>query len=348
MKMTPVVQALAASPRQLSQILVHTGQHYDTSMSQVFFDELGLPRPDVYLNIGSDSHARQTARIMMEFEQVCLDHQPTMVVVCGDVNSTIATAMVASKLNIPVAHVEAGLRSYDRTMPEEVNRVLTDHISDFLFTTEPSGDANLRAEGIAPKKIHLVGNCMVDTLLKHVDNAVRTTPWDVYGFQPGDYALLTLHRPSNVDDPETLASLLTVINGIADRVPLLFPVHPRTQARLRESGIPVSPRLHLAEPLPYLAFIGLMAKAKLVLTDSGGIQEETTALGVPCLTLRWNTERPITIEQGTNRLVGTDPATIQTALDEILSGQWKTGVRPALWDGHAGERIAKIIEQGLD
>lgn len=346
MKMTPVIHAL--NQRHIPQMLVHTGQHYDAGMSQVFFDELGLPRPDVYLNIGSDSHARQTARIMIEFEQVCLQHQPSMVVVCGDVNSTIAAALVAAKLNIPVAHVEAGLRSFDRTMPEEINRVLTDHISDLLFTTEASGSDHLQTEGIAPEKIHLVGNCMVDTLLKHVDHATQAAPWQAYNLTPGAYALLTLHRPSNVDDPAILAALLTVINAIAERIPVLFPVHPRTQARLQEGGIPLSPNLHLTEPLPYLAFIGLMAKAKIVLTDSGGIQEETTALGVPCLTLRWNTERPVTITQGTNRLVGTDPAAIQTALDDLFGGRWQTGTRPPLWDGQAGLRIAAIIEAFLN
>lgn len=346
MKMTPVIHAL--NQRRLPQMLVHTGQHYDAGMSQVFFDELGLPRPDVYLNIGSDSHARQTARIMIEFEQVCLQHNPSMVVVCGDVNSTIAAALVAAKLNIPVAHVEAGLRSFDRVMPEEINRVMTDHISDLLFTTEQSGNDHLKTEGIAPEKIFLVGNCMVDTLLKHVDHATELAPWQSHNLTPDNYALLTLHRPSNVDDPATLASLLNVINSIAERVPVLFPVHPRTQARLREGGIPLSPHLHLTEPLPYLAFIGLMAKAKIVLTDSGGIQEETTALGVPCLTLRWNTERPITITQGTNRLVGTDPAAIQSALDDLFAGRWQTGTRPPLWDGQAGTRIAAIIEAFLN
>ncbi len=341
MKVAPIVHELQR--RGLPQMLVHTGQHYDARMSQVFFDELGMPQPDIYLGVGSDSHAKQTARIMLAFEDICTAHQPGLVLVSGDVNSTLACALVASKLNIPVAHVEAGLRSFDREMPEEINRVLTDHLSDLLFTTESSGDEHLRHEGISADKIHFVGNCMVDSLLKHLDHAVQRAPWAAYALAPGGYALLTLHRPSNVDDRNTLAALLDTLRTVAQQVPVLFPVHPRTQAHLQEWGIATPERVRLVEPLPYLEFIGLMAKAKLVLTDSGGIQEESTVLGVPCLTLRWNTERPVTIAQGTNELVGTDAARITAAVQQIVAGGWKHGQRPPLWDGQARVRVVDAI-----
>ncbi|MFW5748987.1 MAG: non-hydrolyzing UDP-N-acetylglucosamine 2-epimerase [Chloroflexota bacterium] len=343
MKIAPVSEALAR--RGIDQLLVHTGQHYDHNMSQVFFDELGLPRPDIYLGIGSDSHTRQTARIMTAFEEICQTHTPDLVVVCGDVNSTIATALVAAKLNIPVAHVEAGLRSFDRTMPEEINRVLTDHLSDLLFTTEHSGDENLAREGIDPARVHFVGNCMVDTLLKHVETARAQAPWAGYNLEPDGYALLTLHRPSNVDDRETFTGLIEAINTVAKSLPVLFPVHPRTRARIADWGVQPAPGLRLVDPQPYLTFIGLMSQARLVLTDSGGIQEETTALGVPCLTLRWNTERPITVEQGTNQLIGTDAVRLAEAAQTILAGKWKQGQVPPLWDGKAGERIGTVISE---
>lgn len=341
MKMAPVVLELMA--RGFDQLLVHTGQHYDANMSDVFFDELGMPRPDVHLGVGSDSHARQTAAVMVGFEAVCREHNPDLVVVAGDVNSTVAASLVATKLHIAVAHVEAGLRSGDRTMPEEINRVVTDHISDLLFASEPSGVENLRREGIPDHRIHLVGNCMVDTLLKHVDAATALAPWEQQGVAPGEYALLTLHRPSNVDDNGPLQALLEVLGRVAGRVPILFPVHPRTRARMAAAGIEPPPGMRLTEPLPYLAFLGLMAKARLVLTDSGGIQEETTALAVPCLTLRENTERPITVTGGTNRLVGNDPAAIESSVSEILAGRWPTGRRPDTWDGHAARRIVDVI-----
>jgi UDP-N-acetylglucosamine 2-epimerase (non-hydrolysing) len=343
MKIAPIVHELQR--RRLPQILVHTGQHYDANMSQVFFDELGLPRPDVYLDIGSDTHARQTARIMMAFEEICNQHKPDLVIVSGDVNSTLAAALVASKLEIPVAHVEAGLRSFDRTMPEEINRVLTDHVSDFLFTTEASGDDHLREEGISPEKIYFVGNCMVDSLLAHVNAALRQASWERFSLQPGGYALLTLHRPSNVDERENLAPLIEVINEISQQLPVLFPVHPRTRSRMNDWGIAVAPTVLLEDPLPYLTFLGLMAKAKFVLTDSGGIQEETTVLSVPCLTLRWNTERPVTITSGTNRLVGTDKAKIRACVADILAGNWQMGERPPLWDGQASRRVVDVIEK---
>lgn len=341
MKIAPILHALRR--RELPYFLVHTGQHYDANMSQVFFDELRMPKPDVYLGIGSDSHARQTARVMIAFEEIALERKPDLVIVAGDVNSTLACALVAAKLNIPVAHVEAGLRSFDREMPEEVNRILTDHLSDFLFTTEPSGNQHLHAEGIAAEKIHHVGNCMVDSLLAHLPAALTRTPWMAQGLTPHEYALLTLHRPSNVDDRATLTQMLTTIAGAVTPLPILFPVHPRTQTRLAEWGLAAPPALRLVEPLPYLTFLGLMAKARVVLTDSGGVQEETTALGIPCITLRWNTERPITVTEGTNVLVGTEPQAIMENLQRILSGNTKSGVRPKLWDGAAAERVVDVI-----
>lgn len=345
MKMAPVVLELAR--RGIDQKLIHTGQHYDANMSDVFFSELGMPKPDVFLGVGSGSHAKQTAAVMVAMEQVLLEDRPDLLIVAGDVNSTLAASVVAAKLQVPIAHVEAGLRSFDRGMPEEINRVLTDHVSDLLFVTEESGIVNLRREGIAEEGIHLVGNCMVDTLLKHVERAVGQAPWQPLGLEPGRYALLTLHRPSNVDDTDTLRRLMGTINQVAEKIPVLFPVHPRTRERLLSSGSAVAPGLRLTEPSPYLSFVGLMARACFVMTDSGGIQEETTALGVPCLTLRENTERPITITSGTNRLVGGEGETIKAAVGEILAGNWPVGRRPPLWDGHAAVRLVDIVQTRL-
>ncbi|SIO55413.1 UDP-N-acetylglucosamine 2-epimerase (non-hydrolysing) [Singulisphaera sp. GP187] len=342
MKMTPIVHELAR--RGVEQFLVHTGQHYDARMSDVFFDELNLPKPDVFLGVGSDSHAKQTAAIMVAFEATCLEFRPDLVIVSGDVNSTLAAAIVAAKLMIPLAHVEAGLRSFDRAMPEEVNRVLTDRVSDLLFASEESGVTHLRNEGVPEARIHLVGNCMVDSLFKHVDVAVSRSPWNEFGLEPGSYALVTLHRPSNVDEIEALRTLMATINRVAEHLPVLFPVHPRTRARLAQEAIATTPGVRLTDPLPYLTFLGLMAKAKCVLTDSGGIQEETTALGVPCLTLRENTERPATITCGTNRLVGNDPAQIEAGVAEIRAGHWPTGSRPPFWDGHAAVRVVDVLD----
>ncbi len=342
MKMAPVVLELRR--RGIESFLVHTGQHYDANMSDVFFEELGMPRPDVHLGVGSGAHGAQTAAVLSAFEQTCLERRPSLVVVAGDVNSTLAAGLAASKLRIPVAHVEAGLRSRDRSMPEEINRVLTDHLSDLLFVTEEDAIANLLAEGIAGEKMHHVGNCMVDTLLRHVDAAVSGAPWRRFALEPGDYGLLTLHRPSNVDDDQALRSLMDAINRISERLPIIFPVHPRTRDRLSRDSVPVAAGVVLCEPLPYLAFLGMMAKARCVLTDSGGIQEETTALGVPCLTLRENTERPITILEGTNKLVGTDPAAIEEGVSDVLAGRWRAGVRPELWDGRAATRIVDVLE----
>jgi len=345
MKTAPVMAALERLG--VRQLLVHTGQHYDANMSDVFFRQLGLPEPDVYLGVGSGSHARQTAAVMTGIEEVVTRERPALVLVAGDVNSTVATALVAAKEGVPVGHVEAGLRSFDRTMPEEVNRVVVDHLSELLFTTEKSGDRNLAREGIDAGKVHFVGNCMVDSLLRHLDRAIDGTPWSRFDAEPGGYGLLTLHRPSNVDHPETLRHLLGVLGDLSSRLPLLFPVHPRTRARIADAGLELPPSLRLCEPLPYLDFLGLMARARCVLTDSGGIQEETTALDVPCLTLRFNTERPVTVDSGSNRLVGTEAAAIRDGFGEILGGGWRRAERPPLWDGRAGERIAGVIEGWL-
>lgn len=341
MKMAPVVTELRW--RGIPQFLVHTGQHYDASMSQVFFEELGLPEPDIYQGVGSDTHGRQTARIMVAFEEVCQQWRPDLIVVGGDVNSTLAVALVAAKQCVPLAHVEAGLRSFDRTMPEEVNRVVTDHLSELLFTTEASANENLLREGIAKERIHFVGNCMVDTLRRHVNIGMQRAPWRRFNLQPGNYALLTLHRPSNVDNIAMLRLLMNAINKVSERLPVIFPAHPRTCERLLQLNTQMAPSVLLCEPLPYLTFIGLMAKAKLVLTDSGGIQEETTALQVPCLTLRWSTERPITVTCGTNRLVGTDAQAIHASVEHILAGEWPVGNQPPLWDGQASQRIVDMI-----
>lgn len=334
----------------ISQVLVHTGQHYDANMSRVFFEELGLPTPDVNLEVGSGSHAVQTAHIMMRFEEVVLAQRPDLVLVYGDVNSTIATALVCAKLRVPVGHVEAGLRSYDRTMPEEVNRLLTDQIADLLFTPSRDGDQNLLREGIEPEKIHLVGNVMIDTLIRLLPAAAMRAFNSDLKVGRKSYGLITLHRPSNVDDPIALKSIMEVLMDVSKDLPLLFPVHPRTRARIAECGlsVPTNGRLLLLEPLGYIDFLKLQMDAVVVVTDSGGVQEETTYLGVPCLTVRENTERPITVEMGTNILVGQDMQRLREELTSILNGKMKRGQIPPLWDGRAGERIASIIVNRRD
>ncbi|HEC33774.1 MAG TPA: UDP-N-acetylglucosamine 2-epimerase (non-hydrolyzing) [Chloroflexi bacterium] len=346
MKIAPLVEEMRCYP-DIRQTLLHTGQHYDDKMSRVFFDQLGIPRPDVYLGVGSGSHAEQTARVMIAFEKVLLEERPDVVVVVGDVNSTLACAITAAKLWVPVAHVEAGLRSFDRRMPEEINRIVTDALSDFLFTTSRGANENLEREGIAPEKIFFVGNVMIDTLHKHRARAEQLGAPARFGLRPGGYALLTLHRPSNVDVPEVFSGILDALATIQRDLPILFPAHPRTVKRIAEFGfaerLTAVPDLRIVEPLGYLEFLALMMNARLVLTDSGGIQEETTILGIPCLTLRENTERPITITGGTNVLVGTDPARIVAETRRILAGEGKTGCVPELWDGHAAERIVKIL-----
>lgn len=345
MKMAPVI--LEARARGLASILVHTGQHYDAQMSAVFFEDLGMPQPDIDLNIGSGSHAEQTARTMVAFEQVCLERKPSLVVVAGDVNSTLACALTASKLHIPVAHVEAGLRSFDPSMPEETNRVLTDHISSLLFTTEPSGNENLSREGISWERIHFVGNSMIDSLRSHLDRALAAKPWDQFGFETGGYGLITLHRPANVDDLPVLSEIGRALRQVSAQIPLLFPVHPRTRERIYRSAGDWEP-VRLVEPLGYLEFLGLMARARVVFTDSGGVQEETTILGVPCVTIRPNTERPITIERGTNRLVSASRDDIVKAAREAIARDNNNYEPPPLWDGRSAVRIVSAVERWLE
>ena len=344
MKMAPVVEEILK--RGIPHLFVHTGQHYDDNMSRVFFDELGMPKPDIDLGVGSDTQTRQTANVMVAFEDVCRERRPDLSLVGGDVNSTMAVSLVAAKSGIRLGHVEAGLRSFDREMPEEINRIVTDHLSDYLFTTEESGDANLLKEGVAPDRIHFVGNCMVDTLKKHEAVALERAPWSGFGLQPREYALVTLHRPSNVDSAEALSALMESIRRVSSLMPVVFPVHPRTRGRLEAAGGSLTGNLRLCEPLPYLTFLGLMAQARLVLTDSGGIQEETTALGVACITLRHNTERPITMTHGTNRLA-TSAEEIQACVAEILAGHWPAGRDVPLWDGKASVRIVDIISRDM-
>jgi len=351
MKIAPVMRALKAS-NVLSPFLLHTGQHYDSAMKHAFFDQLDIPEPDVDLEVGSASHAVQTAEIMLRFEPVLDEISPAAVLVVGDVNSTIACSLVAAKKGVPVIHVEAGLRSYDRDMPEEVNRVLTDQISDLLFVTESDAVANLQREGIDAGRVHFVGNVMIDTLRHQLDSSIppQQTLADVDGMgvlTEGGYALLTLHRPSNVDDKDILSRLLEAIRRVSSKLPVVFPVHPRTRGRIEEAGLTGlldGEAIVTLSPLGYKEMLGLMANARMVLTDSGGIQEETTALGVPCITLRENTERPITVEQGTNTIVGTEPETILAAVNDTLESGGKAGKVPEKWDGRAAERIISVIE----
>ena len=337
MKVAPVLNALRAH-RQVTQILVHTGQHYDANMSDVFFEQLAIPAPDVNLAVGSGSHARQTAEIMMRFEPVVLESKPDIVLVYGDVNSTVAAALVCSKLGVRVGHVEAGLRSFDRTMPEEINRIVTDRLADLLFTPSDDGDMNLKNEGVATEKIFRVGNVMIDSLVKLLPLAQQQSRNGL----PDRYALVTLHRPANVDDPATLKRILQFLTEVTRDLPIVFPAHPRTRQRISDFALD-SDRLRVLDPLPYLDFLALQSRAEVVITDSGGIQEETTYLGVPCLTLRENTERPITVSLGTNVLVGRDPEKLRTELAAVLAGKKKKGTIPPLWDGHAGERVAQVI-----
>jgi UDP-N-acetylglucosamine 2-epimerase (non-hydrolysing) len=342
MKIAPLMWELRRR-QGVTCCLVHTGQHYDQAMSQLFFEQLNIPRPDVNLEVGSASHAVQTAEVMKRFEPVVIEHKPDAVIVVGDVNSTIACALTAVKLGAPVAHVEAGLRSFDRSMPEEINRVLTDALSQWLFVTEPSGVANLRREGIPDDRIHLVGNVMIDTLLASRELARRSPVLDDLRLTPGGYAVLTLHRPANVDDPAVFTGLLRAIARLQRELPIVFPVHPRTRKTLREHAVESLPQLRLTEPLGYLDFLKLVSHARLVLTDSGGLQEETTALGIPCLTLRRNTERPVTVEQGTNTLVGLDPDRIIAAGLAALAARPGPARTPELWDGQAARRIVDIL-----
>jgi UDP-N-acetylglucosamine 2-epimerase (non-hydrolysing) len=341
MKLAPIMRAFEQAP-EFDPILVHTGQHYDEAMSGQFFRELGLPQPAFNLEVGSASHAQQTAEVMKRFEPVVLQVQPDGVLVVGDVNSTVACALVAKKLQLPVVHLEAGLRSFDRSMPEEINRVVTDAISDILLASEESGRRNLLAEGIPGQRIHLVGNVMIDSLRLNLERAQSSDILNRLHINGEPYGIVTLHRPANVDDQEQFGEILSALAIISETVPLYFPVHPRTRTRLAGTGVEVGGRIHLADPLAYTEFLCLMAKASVVLTDSGGIQEETTALGIPCLTLRDNTERPVTVDEGTNTLAGTRKETILAAWDEVKRAP-KTGRIPKYWDGEAARRCVIVL-----
>ncbi|MDN5751826.1 MAG: UDP-N-acetylglucosamine 2-epimerase (non-hydrolyzing) [Nitrosospira sp.] len=354
MKIAPIVRALRAHGG-LAFKIIHTGQHYDRDMNDVFFEELGIPQPDIFMAAGSGSHSRQTGKIMIAFEELCLAERPDAVLVVGDVNSTLACAIVAKKLNIPVAHVEAGLRSGDMTMPEEINRVVTDSISDWFFVTEPSGVAHLKREGKENSAIHYVGHVMVDNLLYQVEKLgnVDTSVFGTSGFKTansvncGRYGVITLHRPSNVDSAEIMAGIAGALKEIAIELPLIFPVHPRTCSNLEKFGIDLGPNITLVGPQAYMPFLNLWKDAAVVLTDSGGLQEETTAMGVPCITIRENTERPVTVDEGSNVLAGTDPTRIIAEVRKILRGEGKQGRRPHLWDGKTAERIVKILAMEL-
>jgi UDP-N-acetylglucosamine 2-epimerase (non-hydrolysing) len=348
MKVAPLMRAFAAAG--LSPYIIHTGQHYDEKMSQSFFDDLEIPRPDANLEVGSGSHVFQIAEVMKRLEQEFKSRRPAAVVVVGDVNSTVAATITAVKMEIPVAHVEAGLRSFDRTMPEENNRVLTDAISQWLFTSEPSGEANLRHEGISPGRIHFVGNVMIDTLLAQLPRARAEKPYERFGVEPHQYAVLTLHRPANVDDRTRLTEILRAVTVINRELTVLFVMHPRTKARIADFALADDPEFNgyrSLEPVGYRTMLGLNEAARLVITDSGGIQEETTVLGVPCLTIRDNTERPITLEIGSNRLVKHNTQSILDAAHDALAATGQTWSRPELWDGHASERIARILRRDL-
>jgi UDP-N-acetylglucosamine 2-epimerase (non-hydrolysing) len=350
MKMAPIIEAMDRRPECFEHVLVHTGQHYDDRMSHAFFVDLGMPEPDVHLGVGAGSHAEQTARVMISFEKVCLQERPDLVIVVGDVNSTLACAITAKKLGIQVAHVEAGLRSRDMTMPEEINRLCTDVLADYLFTTDHFANDNLLTEGIPPDKIFFVGNVMIDTLLKHLDLARRLRLTERWGLTPGRYATLTLHRPSNVDDSDTLEGILSALHEVARERPIVFPIHPRTRKMIDAFGLKhycsssdTPNGLWMTEPLGYLELLHLNLHAEMVITDSGGLQEETTVLGVPCITLRDNTERPITCEMGTNFVVGNKRADILRQLLAVRAGQAPRGQVPEKWDGRAAERITDVL-----
>jgi UDP-N-acetylglucosamine 2-epimerase (non-hydrolysing) len=331
----------------VQHLIVHTGQHYDKNMSKVFFEDLELPKPDVYLGVGSGSHAEQTAKIMVEFEKVLVKEKPDLIIVVGDVNSTVACSLTASKLQIPIAHVEAGLRSFDRGMPEEINRIVTDALSDYLFVTEEAGVTNLRNEGISDKKVFFVGDVMVDSLILYREKARRSDIKKTFGLSSNDYTLVTLHRPGNVDDRNNIEIILKIFESIHNHGKIIFPIHPRTRKRIEEFGLSSQfaavKNLVLTDPIGYLDFLNLMMDARIVLTDSGGIQAETTFLNVPCVTLRENTEQPCTIESGTNVLAGLSIDKVVMLAGECYKGKWKKGTVPELWDGKAAERIGKVL-----
>ena len=354
MKMAPIIEAMNQHPDTIEHLLVHTGQHYDEKMSQAFFDDLGMPKPDMDLEVGSGSHAEQTARIMVAFEKVCLQEKPDLVIVVGDVNSTMACTITAKKLGIKVAHVEAGLRSRDMEMPEEINRLCTDVLCDYLFITDHFAKENLQAEGVEQEKIIFVGNVMIDTLLKHKAKASELDVLAQLGLEKKGYATLTMHRPSNVDDRETLQGILEALQEISRQMPIIFPIHPRTRKMAEQFGLghyfTSGGRVEgiwLTEPLGYLDFLNLNMNAKMMLTDSGGLQEESTVLGVPCITMRHNTERPITCEVGTNVIVGNNQERILTAANDVLAGRQRSGSMPEKWDGHAAERIVDWLVENF-
>ena len=350
MKIAPILEGMKEYPK-LEPLLVHTGQHYDYKMSQVFFDELEIPEPAVHLDVGSGTHAVQTAKIMMEFEKVMLEHKPDLLLVVGDVNSTMACSVVSAKLCVPIVHVEAGIRSFDRSMPEEINRILTDVISDYLLTPTEDANENLRKEGVPEEKVTLVGDIMIDTLIKYKDKASAAASgiMDELGLEKGSYVIMTLHRPSNVDVKSNFADILKALLEIQNRIKIVFPIHPRTKNRISEFGLDEKvsdmKNLFIIEPLGYLKFMGLMINSKFVLTDSGGMQTESTVLNIPCLTMRENTERPETIREGTNTLVGNDTDLIIAESMKILEGKGKRGTYPEIWDGHTAKRIAEVINR---
>ncbi len=348
MKIAPIHRRMQQSEK-IEPILIHTGQHYDEKMSKTFFVDLGMPEPDVYLNVGSGSHAEQTAAVMVKIEQFLVSQRPDLLIVVGDVNSTIAASLAASKVGVSVAHVEAGLRSFDRNMPEEINRILTDAIADYLFITEQSGIDNLRHEGTPEEKVYFVGNVMIDSLTEHLEKAAELSTLSEYNLQPQQYALMTLHRPSNVDNQQVLQKIFDTLEIIQKDTPIIFPIHPRTRKMLgafgMENQVERMSNLTITDPLGYLPFLRLMSQAKLVLTDSGGIQEETTFLKIPCLTMRANTERPVTVTLGSNQLVGMEPEAILAGYNNVLNGTLKEAQIPPLWDGMASKRIVDIIEK---
>jgi UDP-N-acetylglucosamine 2-epimerase (non-hydrolysing) len=349
MKVAPLLWELQKYPERFSPRLIHTGQHYDAEMSNVFFQDLELPQPDRFLGVGSGSHAEQTARVIVAFERVCLEEQPDLVIVVGDVNSTMACAIAAKKLCMPVAHVEAGLRSRDWSMPEEINRVVTDTISDLLFTPSRDADENLLREGISPERLHIVGNVMIDCLLAQLPKTEGRDTLRRFGVDAGHYATLTLHRPSNVDAPDTFRGILDVIMELSHELPIVWPMHPRARKMLAQLEhtvrIEKCPGLKLTDPIGYLDMLTLNRWARMILTDSGGLQEEATALCVPCITLRQNTERPVTVEAGANRVAGIHPAGIRSAIDAVLSGDGQANHLPEFWDGKAAGRIANVLRR---
>ena len=349
MKIAPLIKEF--QKEKINFKLIHTGQHYDYNMSNVFFDDLGIPEPDVHLNVGSASHAVQTANIMIEFEKIIIKEKPSLVIVVGDVNSTIACALVAKKLRVKVAHVEAGLRSFDMKMPEEINRLLTDQISDFLFTTEKSAELNLKREGIGADKIFFVGNIMIDTLITNLEKAKKLNLLDKYNLKKNDYALITLHRPSNVDTKENLEKMLNILNFLQEKVKVFFPIHPRTKKNLEKFDLEKNIKdlnIVLSNPIGYLEFLNLMTNSKLILTDSGGIQEEASYLKIPILTAREGTERPITVDEGTNTIIGNDLLKAKKYIEEIIYNKYKQGQNIEKWDGQTAERIVRIIKKKLN